>query len=260
MGEKQEKHSWRSVLESAMGIIFLLLALWLLARSLQDYKLEDVTQSLRRIPAYALALASGLVALNLWVMAQFDVLALRSMQLPVRYGQAVWVGFLSCVAGRTIGFPLLTGSALRYRFYHRWGLTPAQISRVIVFQLASLWLGFMALAGVALLMEPVPLPLSWAKGSVSMRYLGSVLVAGVGAYIALSLFRKRPLRFFRLDVPVASFPTALVQTGFSILKWGLDAAICMSSSSPDILFRSFYFSVYFLRHKSCRCRVTRRVG
>ncbi len=104
---------------------------------------------------------------------------------------------------------MLSGAAVRFRFYTRWGVGALELSRIVLFQTTTFWLGLLVLGGATLGFAPHP----WLRdlpGAPLVRGLGLVLL-GLGlAYAVLPLVRRAPLRLGRLEVPV---PTAAARGG-----------------------------------------------
>ena len=49
---------------------------------------------------------------------------------------------------------MLSGASVRYRFYTRWGVTAAELSRIVFSYSVTFWLGLFALGGLSLVDEP----------------------------------------------------------------------------------------------------------
>jgi hypothetical protein len=53
-----------------------------------------------------------------------------------------------------VGFALISGASIRYRFYTRWGLGAEELSRIIFSYSITFWLGLLALGGLSLALTP----------------------------------------------------------------------------------------------------------
>jgi len=112
------------ILAAAAGV------LWHFER---DPTFASMVGALRRTPAaslYASGLATGVSFAGL---AFYDRFATRLIvPRAVAQGRAWFVGAASHAVSNTLGFPVFTGSALRYRLYRQVGLSRADIARVVV--------------------------------------------------------------------------------------------------------------------------------
>ena len=108
------------------------------------------------------------------------------------------VSLLSYAIANSVGFGMLSGASVRYRFYTRWGVAAADLSRVVLFYTTTFWLGLLTLGGLSLVFSPLPaLAASRARAG---RAGGVVLLLVTAAYAVVASTRPRPLRLFRLDV------------------------------------------------------------
>jgi uncharacterized membrane protein YbhN (UPF0104 family) len=85
------------------------------------------------------------------IMTCYDVLALRYVQHQLAYSKIALASFIGYAFSNNIALANLTGSSIRYRFYAAWGFSPLEIVKVIGFCFVTFWLGFVTVAGVALL-------------------------------------------------------------------------------------------------------------
>ena len=126
---------------------------------------------------------------------------------------------------------MLSGAAVRFRFYTRWGVGALELSKIVLFQSTTFWLGLLVLGGATLGFAPHP----WLRdlpAAPLVRALGLVLL-GLGlAYAVLPLVRRAPLRFGRFEVPVPTERLAAGQFVLSILDWGLAAAVLWALLPP----------------------------
>ena len=58
-----------------------------------------------------------------------------------------WTSFLAYAIANTVGFAMLSGLSVRYRFYTRWGVTAEDLSRILFSYSVTFWLGLFALGG-----------------------------------------------------------------------------------------------------------------
>src|SRR5687768_7033478 len=111
----------KTALPSLAGLILFLLALEVLRHELAAVSWHTLTTSVMNTPRRQLLSAFVLTVLGYAVLTGYDFLALASIgkQLPVR--TVIPTSFFSYAVTHNVGFAVLSGASVRYRFYGRFG-------------------------------------------------------------------------------------------------------------------------------------------
>jgi uncharacterized membrane protein YbhN (UPF0104 family) len=120
---------------------------------------------------------------------------------------------------------LFSGTAIRYRFYSGWGVSPVQIAKIIAFTHLSFWLGMFAIGGVVFLIDPLTLPTLLKLPFKSVHPLGIIFLVIVGLYLLASLWYRKPLRIRGEELALPSTRLSLTIVAVAALDWGLAAAV-----------------------------------
>lgn len=212
----------------------MLLSLWSLGQTLAETPPTEIWQSLRSIPTGALLLGLGLTLLNYCVLTFYDVLSLRYARRRLSYGKAATVAIVGYALSNNIGFSVLSGAAVRYRFYRRWGLSAGDIARVIVFSSLCFWVGLGTVGGSLFTLAPewvselLRLPLGMVR---SLGGLGLGLITAHLGWAALGDIRarwgagRRTLHLGNWVLPSMPFGLALGQVLVTLGDWATVAAI-----------------------------------
>jgi len=144
----------RAWLPPLIALILLLVALWLLHRELQSIHYRDIRAALIALPTSRLLWALLFCAANYLTLTTYDQLAFRYIGKPLARWRISLTASLSYAVSNNVGFALLSGTAVRHRFYSRWGVTAGDLSRVVVLNSTTYWLGLLALAGWSLPFHP----------------------------------------------------------------------------------------------------------
>jgi phosphatidylglycerol lysyltransferase len=211
-------------LSPAVALGLFAAAVWVLQRELGGVRVGEVRAMVGALPRSALAWALVLCAANYLMMTGFDLLAFRYVRCTV----AAWKVAVASVTGyavsNTVGFALISGTSVRYRFYTRWGLSAGDISRVVLFNTWTYWLGILVLGGWSLALNPLP-GLGELPGGRWLPPLGWLLLAISVAYAVGAAVRRTPVRLggFELHPP----GTGLIagQFAVSIADWALGSSI-----------------------------------
>lgn len=168
-------------------------------------------------PRLALAAAVSLAAYALY--CTLDVLARDYTGHRLPKTRVYAISFISYAFNLNLG-GMVGGIGFRYRLYSRAGLDMASISRVIAFVIAGNWSGYLLLGGLALALNPLPLPPAWEVGALGIRVAGFGMLAGQAAWLAMCAFSPR--RSWRVRGHVIELPslrTALLQLLVAAASW-----------------------------------------
>ena len=210
---------------SLFGLLLLVLSLWAIAHELHEYNYRDILNSLAAIPKSRLSWAIWLTALGYLVMVGYDILGFNYINRSLSWNKIAFTNFISSAFSNTIGLALLTGSAIRYRFYASWGVSAVAIAQVIAFANFTFWLGMFAVAGLLFLINPLKIPTQLHLPFATVRPLGVIFLLLVAAYLLGSIFIKQPLIIRGHEFRFPDFKISLAQIAISSFDWILAAAV-----------------------------------
>ncbi|MCB9474502.1 MAG: bifunctional lysylphosphatidylglycerol flippase/synthetase MprF [Candidatus Delongbacteria bacterium] len=220
--------AFMAILRSAgpplLALLLFLLAAGVLHRTLQGLHYRDLHTALTRIPARALWLALLLTALNYLVLSGNDLLGTRWLGLRVRRWRVMLASLVAYSISNNVGFALLSGTSVRHRFFSRWGLGAGNLAWLVAFNSAGYWLGLLSLGSISLLFHS-SLQLEEGLGQLSARLLGLLMLALVGAYLAVNATRREELVIGSFRVRLPGLPRALAQLALSSTDWLLAASV-----------------------------------
>jgi len=232
---------WLAALGPLIGLILFAFALSLLHRELANVHFQQIQLQVRAIPGERIVNALLLTALGYLALTGYDALALRWIRSPIRYGRIALASFIAFVFSHNVGLAFLGGSAVRFRMYTGWGITPPELARVIAFNVLTFWLGLLLLGGFALAFHPIQLPIAWGLTAATSRPIGFACLALLALYLGANLLRRRTLslRGFAIELPGAG--TTLAQLAISCLDWALAAAVlyALLPDTPALSFVAF---------------------
>ena len=157
------KERLAAALGPLVGVTLFALAAWILEHELRKFHYNDVMGHLSAIPRSGLLLALALTGASYLCLTGYDFLALREARVRLPYPRVGLASFVAYVFSHNLGLSFLGGTAVRYRMYTSWGVTPADLARVISFNAVTFWLGFLSVGGLALTLAR-PRRLSEARG------------------------------------------------------------------------------------------------
>jgi len=216
---------WRRWLWPALGVVFFVILAALIADYARDIRWHDVGRAVAAYPVGTLAIAAALAFLSHLTYSCYDLIGRDYARHDLPATQVLSVAFISYAFNLNLG-SLVGGIGFRLRLYHRLGLGPAQIGRIIALSLVTNWSGWLLLTGSALAARIVSLP-QWSPAVVaSLQAIGFLLLACPLAYLGLCFFSRR--RIVHLRGEAFRLPTglmALAQLAISSANWMLIGTI-----------------------------------
>jgi uncharacterized membrane protein YbhN (UPF0104 family) len=244
MKRKQLLH----LLEALFGLFLFLLALWILHRELHQYPPKRILEQLRLIPRWRLGLGALLTCLSYLLLTGYDTLAFRYIRHPLPYGRIGLASFIGYAVGNNTGsLSVIAGSGVRLRLYSAWGLTPLQVTKVVVFCFLTFWLGFLFLGGTVFFLEPFPLPPALPLPEHILRFLGLIFLALVALYLLLVRLRHKPLIIGLKSFNLPPMKLSLTQILLASFDWALVGSV-LYALLPDKFPFSFpaFLSIFML--------------
>jgi glycosyltransferase 2 family protein len=252
----------KTILPAFIGIFLLLASVWVIHQELQHYSAIEIWRNLTAIPQPQVQRAIALTWLSLLIFTGYDTLAVRYIRHPLPYLKTALAAVTSIPISNSVGFALLSGSAIRYRFYTAWGLSALQITQVIAFCNLSFWLGLFVVGGILFVGQPIALPSILHLPFATTQPIGIGFLLVIVGYLLFNLLwgrsGGRSLRDTRegslqdtrkqsFQIPRLPIQLCLAQILVSSLDWILAATVfytLLPVSSP-IAFSAF-FGVYLL--------------
>ncbi|MBA3485591.1 MAG: UPF0104 family protein [Lysobacter sp.] len=213
---------WRAlwpILRKVLFGLFLLVAAALLWRYARVVQWDQVMAAISAYPRSQLALAAALSLLAYLVYCSLEQLARRSTGHSLPRWQVLAISLVCYAFNLNLG-GMVGGIGFRYRLYSRSGLAVATISRIVAFVIGGNWAGFLLLAGLALALNPLPLPPQWEMGARALRLVGVGMVLAEIAWLAMCAFSSR--RSWRLrghEIELPSLGMALSQVAVACGSW-----------------------------------------
>ena len=228
----------RRGLPALVGLALFAAALFVLRRELQAVTWRELIDDVVGTPRTRLALAFLLTALNYAILTGYDFLAVAYVRRRLSWDRIALTSFLAYAIANNVGFAMLSGASVRYRFYTRWGVSAAELSRIVFAYGTTFWLGLLLLGGASLATSRLPAALAVPR-AVAVP-IGILLVVSSFAYVALPVVRRTPIRIRAFELPLPTPKIAAAQLLVSAIDWVLAAGVLYVLLPPDGLrFRAF---------------------
>jgi glycosyltransferase 2 family protein len=125
----------------AASLVIVAVSIFIFGRTLLGINLAAFETAFRATRADQIFMAFGLAAISYIALTGYDALALRHLGVRVPYPLTALASFTSYAISFTLGFPLVTGGAVRYWIYGPAGLSAGKIASLTVVAGITFWLG-----------------------------------------------------------------------------------------------------------------------
>jgi phosphatidylglycerol lysyltransferase len=223
-GKSPVSERLREVVPVAAGLVLFFVALEVLRVELRAVSWHELTADVARTSPWNLGLAVVLTALNYAALTGYDRLAFAYIGKQLPRARIALVSFLAYAISNNVGFAMLSGASVRYRFYTRWGVTPEELSRIVFSYSVTFWLGLLGLGGLSLVASPLLAAREWPAYPL-LAPVGWVLMLVPPAYLLATVVRRQPLRFRSVELPLPSPKIAAGQILLSATEWILGGAV-----------------------------------
>jgi len=121
-------------------------------------------------------------ALSYLALTGYDGLALRHLGIKIPYRLAALASFTSYAFSFMLGFPLVTGAAVRYWVYGPAGVSAGNVAKLTAVAGITFWLGMGLVVGAGFLSASDPIADIDHFHPLANRVIGLVVVGAVAAY------------------------------------------------------------------------------
>lgn len=147
-------------------------------------------------------LSFAFTALSYLALTGYDGLALRHLGIKVPYRLTAVASFTSYAFSFTLGFPLVTGAAVRYWIYGPAGLSAGKIAGLTAVAGITFWLGMGLVVGVGFLSASDAIADIDHFHPLANRLIGLGAIGALMVYLAwVSRMRRRDATIFGVRVP-----------------------------------------------------------
>lgn len=228
MPKSPKEGGWRRVVKrligSLIGLLLLLGALWVLRHDLGTHSFREIIASLGELPASRLALCLLATVLSYAALSAQDLLALKYLEVKLPVPQAALAGFAGFAFANNLPFAVVTGGAVRARFYAGSKVSPRDTTALVLFNTATYALGLLTAAGLAFSFEPRAIPGLLHLPIHSTLPLGVIALGLLGLLLFWSIRGGPNLRLGKRTLRPTPIGLTLARLGVSVLDWLFSAA------------------------------------
>ena len=196
---------------SWLGLFFFVLAVYMLYRQLSRYSMEELKASIINIPGKNLIYATIASFVGYIALSTYDYLALKYIKKRLRAWKWILTGFIGFSVSNNAGHAIVSGGAVRYRFYSRWKVKTSDIVKMVTFSGFTYLVACFFLIIVGYILTP-----SNAYGENSSTQISTFItmllsVIGLAIYLWGSIYYKKSLTIKGIAFKMPSLRLALEQ-------------------------------------------------
>lgn len=211
--------NFKKIASTLIIVVLIALAFYATHKFLQHYSLHEIITNLNNISLKKRIYAIFLMAASYLFLTSYDFLGLRYLGKKLAPKKVVFTSFISYAFSNFIGLSILASGSLRYRYYTSWGLSFNEVTRIIIFTTATLWVGILTVGGLAFTFEPeVTLPGDFLS-HFSMHSIGILFLALVVIYLLLLVTVKKPIGIYNQQIPLPGLGIGVLQIIVGGLDW-----------------------------------------
>ena len=214
----------RQAAPAVIALVLFVGALEILRHELATYSWTTIAADLSYTPPWQIVAAIGLTALNYVVLTGYDFLAFASIGRKLTVWRIALASFVAYAIANNLGFAMLSGTSVRYRFYTRWGLNAEDLSRIVISYSITFWLGLLALGGLSLALGPIP-HADVLPGAAFAEPAGWLLFALSLTFVAATMVRRTPIRIWKINLTLPPPRIAAAQWVVSAIDWILAGTV-----------------------------------
>jgi uncharacterized membrane protein YbhN (UPF0104 family) len=186
----------------AASVIIIAGALTIFVRTLSHIDPNKFRAAIAGTGGDQILLSFAFTTLSYLALTGYDGLALRHLGIKVPYRLTAVASFTSYAFSFTLGFPLVTGAAVRYWVYGPAGLSAGKIAGLTAVAGITFWLGMGLVVGVGFLSASDAIADIDHFHPLANRLIGLGAIGALIVYIAwVSRMRRRDATVFRVRVP-----------------------------------------------------------
>ena len=208
---------WLRRLGVAASLIIVSVSIIIFGRTLVKIDFAQFESAFRATSANQIFLAFGLASTSYLALTGYDALALKHLGVKIPYPLTALASFTSYAISFTLGFPLVTGGAVRFWIYGPAGLSAGKIASLTVVAGVTFWLGMGLVLASGFLIDARAIGEINQLADWANRAIGLALIAVLAAYLIWVTRMRRQgrgvLLHFRLPGPMLT----LGQTALGVI-------------------------------------------
>lgn len=241
------KHS--HLIVNGISLLAAIAAFYMVSREIHTYNITWATagEILQDFHWYSLLLALGATAAGYLVLTTYDLLAIYHLGYKTPWHKTLLVSFMGFAVSNNTGHAMVTGGAIRFRYYSALGLNATSIGKIIIFSSSTYLLGAITLLCAAYFFLPEnDLNHPELLGGHLTWFIWGILLLLI-IYWALILSGRHQLQWKKINISLPPARITALQTvaGMCDLLFAGVVLYCLIYPATQMHFM-WFFTIYIL--------------
>ncbi|MDR1418262.1 MAG: phosphatidylglycerol lysyltransferase domain-containing protein [Endomicrobium sp.] len=238
--------NWIKFFLLPIGFLIFVGALILLHNQLKNLSYIDIINALKAIPFLKIFLTMLFTLSYYIILGGYDIVAFKYINSKVylKPKDILFTCFISNVLANNTGYSMLFGGSIRYRLYSLYNISMVDVTKVLIFSSATIWLGLLAVGGFVFTFAPVSLE-GILNINLSTKTIGLFSILILFIYVFLSTLHSHPIKIFKWSITFPNIKIVLWQILLAILDW-LVASLTLYILMPNGFVSYFVLLKVFL--------------
>jgi len=199
-----------------LSFLFFICALLILHNQLKNLSYIEIVNALKAIPTFRIIIAMVLTILYCLILGGYDIVAFKYVNSrgSLKPKNILFTCFVSNILGNNTGYSMLFGGSMRFRLYSLYNISIINVTKVLLFSSATVWVGLLAVGGFVFTIAPIPVHFKF-----SVRTIGLFFIAVLVLYILLSVLRSKPIKVFKWTINFPNIKIVSLQLLLSVSDW-----------------------------------------
>jgi uncharacterized membrane protein YbhN (UPF0104 family) len=203
-----------------LGVFSFIGALILFYNQLKNLNYIDVINALKTIPKAKIIIALFLSLLYYTVSGGYDIIAFKyiNSKILLKPKNILFTCFISNILGNNTGYSMFFGGSIRYRLYSMHNISITNITKIILFSSATIWLGLLTIGGFIFIFWPFSLK-DIINFNFSTRIFGIFFIIIVALYIFMSILHLGSIKLFKFTINFPNIKIVIYQIILATCDW-----------------------------------------
>ncbi len=193
------------------GLLFFVLAAYMLYNQLSKYPFEDIKNALLSIPNTNILYACIASFMGYIALSSYDYLALLYIKHKTSIWKCVFAAFIGFSVSNNAGHAIVSGGAIRYRLYTRWRIKASEIVKMITFSGFTYLVACFFLIIIGYAITPDHAFGDGVASKITTTIVALASLVGLVIYLTASVVYKKSIEIKGIKFKMPNFKMSLAQ-------------------------------------------------
>ncbi|MDR3111973.1 MAG: phosphatidylglycerol lysyltransferase domain-containing protein [Elusimicrobiota bacterium] len=209
-----------------LGLLIFVIAIILLHNQLKNLNYKDIANAFSSIASIKIYAALFLALFYYFLLGCYDVVAFRyvGQKNTMKFSDILLSCFISNALGNNTGYSMLFGGSIRYRLYSIHNISMLDVTKVLFFSSATIWLGLLVIGSFVFTFSPAQLD-GVLNFNFSTKAIGIFFILILAVYLILCSLHFKKINLFNKTFSFPNLQIAFWQIFLSVSDWLIASVI-----------------------------------